>query len=80
MEMSLCQIYGVFTPPFLPKVKSLCAAQSTIRLSAHVLSGDARQLAAQLTGRLPGNKTPSILSCSGISTTRELNLRFSRFI
>jgi hypothetical protein len=40
------------------------AAQSAIRLLAHVLSGDARQLAGQLTGRLFGNKTPSILSCS----------------
>jgi WD40 repeat protein/serine/threonine protein kinase len=32
--------------------------QSTIRLSAHVLARDPRQLAGQLTGRLLGNSTP----------------------
>ena len=34
--------------------------QSAIRLSANVLARDAQELAGQLTGRLLGNKTPSI--------------------
>jgi WD40 repeat protein len=40
--------------------EDLRAIQSAIRLSAHVLARDARQLAGQLVGRLLGDKTPSI--------------------
>jgi hypothetical protein len=45
---------------YLPENKDLRTVQSAIRLSAHVLVRDCRQLAGQLTGRLLGNKTPSI--------------------
>jgi WD40 repeat protein len=42
--------------------KDLQLVQSTIRLSAHVLARDARQLAGQLTGRLLSNTSSSIQS------------------
>src|SRR5580698_940481 len=45
---------------YLPENKDLRTVQSAIRLSSHVLVRDCRQLAGQLTGRLLGNKTPSI--------------------
>ena len=45
---------------YLPEDKDLRTVQSAIRLSAHVLARDPRQLAGQLTGRLLGNRTPSI--------------------
>jgi hypothetical protein len=45
---------------YLPENKDLRTVQSAIRLSAHVLVRDCRQLAGQLTGRLLGSKTPSI--------------------
>jgi WD40 repeat protein len=45
---------------YLPEDKDLKVVQSAIRLSAHVLVRDPRQLAQQLIGRLLGNKTPSV--------------------
>jgi NB-ARC domain/TIR domain/WD domain, G-beta repeat/APAF-1 helical domain len=45
---------------YLPEDKDLRLVQSAIRLSAHVLVRDRRQLAGQLIGRSLGNKTPSI--------------------
>jgi hypothetical protein len=47
---------------YLPEEKDLQLVQSAIRLSAHVLARDARQLAGQLTGRLLGNTSPGIQS------------------
>ena len=38
---------------YLPKEADLRLVQSAIRLSAHVLARDPRELAGQLTGRLP---------------------------
>jgi APAF-1 helical domain len=45
---------------YLPEDKALQLVQSAIRLSAHVLARDARQLAGQLTGRSLSNTSPSI--------------------
>jgi WD40 repeat protein len=45
---------------YLTDVEELRSVQSGIRLSAHVLSRDPRQLAGQLIGRLLGNTTPRI--------------------
>jgi WD domain, G-beta repeat/APAF-1 helical domain len=45
---------------YLPEDKDLQLVQSAIRLSAHVLARDARQLAGQLTGRLLSYTSPSI--------------------
>jgi WD40 repeat protein len=45
---------------YLPEDKDLQLVQSAIRLSAHVVTRDPRQLAGQLTGRLLGNTSPSI--------------------
>jgi WD40 repeat protein/serine/threonine protein kinase len=45
---------------YLPEEKDLQLVQSAIRLSAHVLARDRRQLAGQLTGRLLGNRTPCV--------------------
>jgi apoptotic protease-activating factor 1-like protein len=45
---------------YLPKEADLRLVQSAIRLSAHVLARDYRQLAGQLTGRLLGNTAPDI--------------------
>jgi hypothetical protein len=45
---------------YLSEDKDLQLVQSAIRLSAHVLTKDARQLAGQLIGRLLGNTSPSI--------------------
>ena len=45
---------------FLADEEEFRLIQSAIRLSAHVLARDARQLAGQLTGRLLGNTSPSI--------------------
>jgi len=45
---------------YFPENKDLQLVRSAIRLSAHVLARDARQLAGQLIGRLLGNKAPSI--------------------
>jgi WD40 repeat protein len=45
---------------YLPKEADLRTVQSAIRLSAHILARDARQLAGQLTGRLLGHTAPSI--------------------
>src|SRR5271166_5339666 len=45
---------------YLPNESDLQLIQSAIRLSAHVLARHAQQLPAQLTGRLLGNRAPSI--------------------
>jgi WD40 repeat protein len=45
---------------YLPEDKDLRLVQAAIRLSAHVLARDARQLGGQLTGRLLGNTSPKI--------------------
>jgi APAF-1 helical domain len=45
---------------YLAHDEELRTLQSAIRLSAHVLALDPRQLAGQLTGRLLGDRTPSI--------------------
>jgi WD40 repeat protein len=45
---------------FLPEDKDLRLVQSVIRLSAHILVRDPRQLAGQLTGRLLGNEVSSV--------------------
>ena len=45
---------------YLPEDKDLRLVQSALRLSAHVLARDARQLPGQLTGRLLGDKSPEI--------------------
>ncbi len=45
---------------YLAVKEELRLIQSAIRLSAHVLASDARQLAGQLTARLLGNTSPSI--------------------
>ena len=45
---------------FLFVTTDLQLVQSAIRLSAHVLARDRRQLAGQLTGRLLGNRTPCV--------------------
>jgi WD40 repeat protein/serine/threonine protein kinase len=45
---------------YLPEGADLRLVQSAIRLSAHVLTRDHRQLAGQLTGRLLGNSEPNI--------------------
>jgi hypothetical protein len=45
---------------FLDDEEKLRLIQSAIRLSAHVVARDSRQLAGQLIGRLLGNRTPSI--------------------
>jgi WD40 repeat protein len=45
---------------YLPEDKDLQLVQSALRLSAHVLARDARQLAGQLIGRLLGDRSPSI--------------------
>jgi WD40 repeat protein len=47
---------------FLPEDKDSQLVQSAIRLSAHVLASDPRQLAAQLLGRLLGHRTIQIRS------------------
>ncbi len=44
----------------LPEDAELRLVQSAIRLSAHVLARDRRQLAGQLTGRLLGHRAPKI--------------------
>jgi WD40 repeat protein len=45
---------------YLGDEQELRLIQSAIRLSAHVLTHDSRQLAGQLTGRLLGNITPKV--------------------
>jgi WD40 repeat protein/tRNA A-37 threonylcarbamoyl transferase component Bud32 len=45
---------------YLANETDLRLVQSALRLSAHVLPRDARQLAGQLTGRLLGSMTPAI--------------------
>jgi WD40 repeat protein/serine/threonine protein kinase len=45
---------------YLPRDADLRLVQSSLRLSAHVLARDARQLAGQLTGRLLGSAAPAI--------------------
>lgn len=45
---------------YLPEDSDLRLVQSAIRLSAHVLSRDPRQLPGQLTGRLLGNRSADI--------------------
>jgi WD40 repeat protein/serine/threonine protein kinase len=45
---------------YLPEGADLRLVQSAVRLSAHVLARDHRQLAGQLTGRLLGNPAPII--------------------
>ena len=45
---------------YLADEKELSLIKSAIRLSAHVLPHDARQLAGQLTGRLLGDAAPNI--------------------
>jgi hypothetical protein len=45
---------------YLADEEDLSAIQSAIRLSAHVLARDPRQLAGQLTGRLLGHPAPNI--------------------
>jgi WD40 repeat protein/serine/threonine protein kinase len=45
---------------YLPDDPDLQRVQSAIRLSAHVLTRDRRQLAGQLTGRLLGNRASAI--------------------
>ena len=45
---------------YLAEDKDLRLVQSAIRLSAHVLARDRRQLAGQLTGRLLGNSVPGV--------------------
>jgi WD40 repeat protein len=42
------------------KVKALKLIQGTLKLSAHIISKDSKQLASQLQGRLLGNKIPEI--------------------
>ena len=50
---------------YLPEDLDLRLVQSAIRLSAHVLARDSRQLAGQLTGRLLGNGAPDIQDLLG---------------
>jgi WD40 repeat protein/serine/threonine protein kinase len=45
---------------YLPETADLRLVQSALRLSAHVLARDGRQLAGQLIGRLLGNPAPDI--------------------
>ena len=45
---------------YLPEDADLRLVQSAVRLSAHVLARDQRQLAGQLTGRLLSNPAPNI--------------------
>jgi WD40 repeat protein len=45
---------------YIPEEEELRLIQSALRISAHVLARDKRQLAGQLTGRLLGNTAPEI--------------------